>query len=296
MSARPAVEGLRDWTVFSARHESEHGRWEHTLALPPARLCGLVSHMWAVRGVMSCTTVRILPTASVEVMFTLGPPHGVLGEPATGRDVEVRHGWVSGLQAAPLTVASPEGTDLVGLALHPLGAWAFFGGPTAEISGRVVDLAELFPAEAPEQHARILSLLTAEQRLARLAAMLERRLEHGRAAHTDVQAACHLIERHGGGLRIRDVCTAVGVSNKLLIRRFREHLGTTPKAYARVLRFRHLVRRVRSLVAVDWAGVAAEHGYYDQPHFVHDFREFAGCTPGEYMRLRTPDGESVVAG
>jgi AraC-like DNA-binding protein len=251
--------------------------------------------MWAVRGTTACSRVGILPTGCVEVMFTLGPPHRVVGEPATARDVDCRGAWVSGLQPSVLTVDSPDGTDLVGLALRPLGAAAYFPLPMDEIAGRVLDLADLFPAESPESRARMLAARSASERLALLAGMLDRRLERGREVHADVRLATAAIERRGGNVRIRDLCGSLGVSNKLLISRFKEHVGLSPKVYARVLRFRRIVERVRDQAEVDWADIACEHGYFDQPHFTHEFREFAGCTPRDYLRLRTPDGESVVS-
>jgi AraC-like DNA-binding protein len=39
---------------------------------------------------------------------------------------------------------------------------------------------------------------------------------------------------------------------------------------------------------VDWAQIALECGYYDQPHFAHDFRAFSGLTPREYLDSATP--------
>jgi AraC-like DNA-binding protein len=34
--------------------------------------------------------------------------------------------------------------------------------------------------------------------------------------------------------------------------------------------------------------VVERNGYYDQPHFIREFKEFSGFTPGEYLRLRGP--------
>src|SRR3546814_13902548 len=53
----------------------------------------------------------------------------------------------------------------------------------------------------------------------------------------------------------------------------------SPKRYARLQRFRRLVAQVHRDRTVDWAGVAVDRGFHDQPHLVHEFRAFAGLTP-----------------
>jgi AraC-like DNA-binding protein len=57
----------------------------------------------------------------------------------------------------------------------------------------------------------------------------------------------------------------------------------SPKTFARVVRFRHLVEDRRSrLSSVDWSALAIEHGYYDQSHLIADFRDLAGATPASF--------------
>jgi transcriptional regulator GlxA family with amidase domain len=74
-----------------------------------------------------------------------------------------------------------------------------------------------------------------------------------------------------------------GWSRRHVTQRFRRQLGLSPKAYARLLRFKHasalLVEEgsVRSL-----AQVATEAGFYDQSHLTRDFATLAGTTPGAY--------------
>jgi AraC-like DNA-binding protein len=66
-------------------------------------------------------------------------------------------------------------------------------------------------------------------------------------------------------------------------------VGLTPKRFARVRRLQRLLGEIHGNSVVDWAEVAARHGYYDQPHLINDFRALTGVTPGEY--LATVGGE-----
>jgi transcriptional regulator GlxA family with amidase domain len=83
------------------------------------------------------------------------------------------------------------------------------------------------------------------------------------------------------------------ISHKKLIRLFSEQIGYTPKLYLRVLRFQRLLDKVWDAHEVDWAPMAAAHGYCDQPHLIRDFREFSGFTPSEYLRHRGPFQQHV---
>jgi methylphosphotriester-DNA--protein-cysteine methyltransferase len=66
-------------------------------------------------------------------------------------------------------------------------------------------------------------------------------------------------------------------------RRFRDYTGLTPKRFARIQRLQRLLAAMAPGGPVDWAGLAASHGYCDQAHLIGDFRELTGVTPGAYQ-------------
>jgi len=80
---------------------------------------------------------------------------------------------------------------------------------------------------------------------------------------------------------------ATGLSAKRFIGHFKTAVGMTPKSYSRVLRFQRAVALAERGHRLDWTRVALETGYFDQAHFIHDFRSFAGITPTHYQGART---------
>ena len=88
------------------------------------------------------------------------------------------------------------------------------------------------------------------------------------------------------GVRVGEVADLLGVLPRTLRRRFTAQVGLTPKRFARVRQLQRVVRDLDGLVQVDWATVAAQHGYADQPHLGEEFRQLAGVTPTEYLRSR----------
>ena len=67
----------------------------------------------------------------------------------------------------------------------------------------------------------------------------------------------------------------------------------SPKLFLRVQRFHRLLARVSRASEVQWTEIATGHGYYDQPHFIRDFRDFTGMTPSIYLVRRGPDRHHI---
>jgi hypothetical protein len=76
-------------------------------------------------------------------------------------------------------------------------------------------------------------------------------------------------------------------SARRFIEVFTDEVGLTPKLFCRVQRFQETVRRIGMGRRVDWAGMALDCGYFDQAHFIHDFRAFSGLSPSAYAAQRT---------
>ncbi|MET9677743.1 hypothetical protein ABZY68_32320 [Streptomyces sp. NPDC006482] len=65
-----------------------------------------------------------------------------------------------------------------------------------------------------------------------------------------------------------------------------ELIGVTPKRLARTSRFAATVFAINPAGPIDWGDLAGGAGYFDQPHFGHEFRAFTGRTPTRYVEVR----------
>src|SRR5579884_157301 len=86
---------------------------------------------------------------------------------------------------------------------------------------------------------------------------------------------------------LADIAATCGLSQKRFIERFKSAVGLTPKHYARLLRFQRALAQASRNCKLDWTRIAHECGYFDQAHFIHDFRSFAAITPSEYKACAT---------
>jgi transcriptional regulator GlxA family with amidase domain len=106
--------------------------------------------------------------------------------------------------------------------------------------------------------------------------------------HPAVTYALNCFDHPRYANRVAAITDRVGLSPRRFIQLFHQQVGITPKAFCRVRRFQRVLREVRDRRPIDWAQIALICGYYDQPHFIHDFQAFSGLTPNAYSAVATP--------
>ena len=89
------------------------------------------------------------------------------------------------------------------------------------------------------------------------------------------------------GIRFRRLSEQIGYSQKHFISLFKAHVGAAPKQYMKIMRFQQAILELERETLTHWSEIALRNGFYDQSHFIHEFRDFSGFTPGEYIRRKT---------
>ena len=79
----------------------------------------------------------------------------------------------------------------------------------------------------------------------------------------------------------------IGYSQKHFIDMFKQHVGIAPKQYMKIMRFQNAVFQIEQDTSVYWSAIAIRNGFYDQAHFIHEFKNFSGFTPGEYIQRKS---------
>ena len=97
-------------------------------------------------------------------------------------------------------------------------------------------------------------------------------------------------------LTIKALSDKIGYSQKHFIHQFSSHVGLTPKGFLKVMRFQKGIKEIEIQREADWSRIAHESGFYDQSHFINEFKLFSGCTPSEYLRLKTENLNYLAVG
>jgi AraC-like DNA-binding protein len=229
---------------------------------------------------------RVLPDGSAALVINLKGDEFEVHDPRDPRRAERRSGTLLvGPSAEFQVIDTDRPTELMGVVFRPGGAHAFLPLPVDEVAGHQLDLATWWGARAAELRER----LGAARSLARRFEILENALRAARRpAHRPHPVVAHALHAFGAAAApsVATVVARTGYSARHFIALFRAEVGLTPKAFQRVRRFQLTVRSLCAGTAPDLAAIALGCGYYDQAHFSHDFRAFAGLTPTEYLARR----------
>lgn len=254
---------------------------------PRAPVSEFVSDIWLYSGYRPPHRFeRILPSGTLELVVNLcdRPLHCYHPQTLEAR-CAVSGPLVSGARAAYSVVDTAQQQEIMGVHLRPGGAPALLGVPADEVEGADLPLEAFWGRAAVELRDRLLAESDADARLATLEDVLTRQVRPALASHPVLRAALERLDRPEDPIAIGALAADAGWSRQRFIRTFRAGVGLTPKAYARVRRFQAALRRFHAGGAAPWVDVAAACGYYDQAHFIRDFRAFSGLTPAAYARL-----------
>lgn len=249
---------------------------------PRGPLSDFVALFWHWRGHTSPrSTERLLPMPTMELVFQLGG--GRIG------------GGVAGPHSEVFFIDRSAQDELLGVHFKPGGAFPFLGVPAGDLHNRYVALDDLWGERAAASIvARLHEAPTSRAKFALLEQWLLHVAARSLTRHPAAAFALAELHRDSSVRSSADVARTLGMSQRRFIQLFRDEVGLTPKLYSRIERFQHVLRRVEAVDEVDWVDVATSCGYFDQSHFIHDFREFTGLRPSDYLGLRIAGQRSHV--
>jgi AraC-like DNA-binding protein len=172
---------------------------------------------------------------------------------------------------------------VLGTRFRPGGFRPFADVAVASLTDRVVPLHELFgraDADALERHVREEGAMPA--RIAHVEAFLRERWDGADARVAEVAAIVQLLLEEPRITRVDQLAERCHVSPRTLQRLFHEYVGVHPKWVVQRYRLHTAAERIAERPDLDLAALAADLGYFDQAHFIKEFKGLVGRTPTDY--------------
>jgi AraC-like DNA-binding protein len=258
---------------------------EYASRVPGPPLDGLIDDLYYLEGTPPYSRLMLPAAPAPLLIVNLGAPFLI----RAGTDVDAV-AYADGCAVTAPTRAwecgYPTPTRSVGVHFKPWGLAPFLPMPAAELRDRPATVEQIWgrPGIA-ELRRRLTSTDAPHEMLMVLEEELVRRLR----AIDGLDIVRHMsgaIAATGGAVPISELGMAARASSTYVAKLFKEVIGVTPKRLARSYRFTSTVLALDVAAPIDWGDVAAGAGYFDQAHFVHEFREYTGLTPTRYVEAR----------
>lgn len=179
--------------------------------------------------------------------------------------------------------------QVVGIAFQPGVLCRWLDVPAAQLADRMVPLDELLPVDARALEASIFTPDDDQGRVARVEGFLR---QHAPAPDGTSALVKDIVDRVSADpdiLRVDDLLVPFGIGKREVQRLFHRYVGASPKWVIRRYRLIEAARRLEAGEALPLAELAASLGYFDQAHFIKDFKATVGRTPGSYARIVRAD-------
>ncbi|MGD9561751.1 MAG: helix-turn-helix domain-containing protein [Pyrinomonadaceae bacterium] len=237
---------------------------------------------------LSHTVDRFLPNGDTEVLIDFHDTPQFIYDNNSLKEIQAcNHVWASGVRTEPITIPSGNGATMMVISFKKGMAASFFPFPMDEIADSVVDADLIWGSEFGDLRERLVE----ERDIGRRFAMLEGFLLRMFGARLDinpcVEFAVNEMTRRPDRISIARMNEKIGYSQKHFTEMFRRSVGITPKSYLKIMRFQKAVRTIDAATGIEWDMIAQDCGFYDQAHFINDFKHFSGFTPDQYSKIHT---------
>lgn len=223
---------------------------------------------------------QIMPDGIVEIVFHWGDPWHTLQD--NRRFVQPQSFAISMMRKL-VEIESAGRTGLVAVRFYPWGAYHYFAEPIQNFLDTTIPCERLWPGLMNGLMEGLSAERGIEARVAIVQSFLRERLSEHRRNQPEIDDAIRMIRDSQGQLSVAEICARTSLSKKQLERKFLTSIGTTPKIFARISRFLAICHHLKDHRNRSLTGIAYECGFYDQAHFIKEFKEFSGFTPREFF-------------
>jgi AraC-like DNA-binding protein len=224
----------------------------------------------------------------MEIIFNLGTGNwqtAVGDEYVTTPSIEL---W--GQLSQPLPIRSIGKNTMLGVRFLPHAAAFFLDEKIEQFNNRIADYGDLSGRMVKNLHQRLLETMGAEERISLVEEFLlyklaisEKRVKKIEVIH-DIM---HQIKRDDFLENINSLASRYGISSRYLQKLFVQYTGLTPKLYTKIHRFQNSLQLV-GRKDTTLTSIAHDCGYFDQSHFIREFKSFTGITPSVYSPQNSP--------
>ena len=247
--------------------------------LPTKELSSYIECFWIVDDLDSRATIqKIVPDGFPEMIFHFGDPYLIK---LSSRWMKQSSSLLAGQITKHFFLKNTGPSKILGIKFRPAAIGLLFDIDMHSLTNRVVSFRALQLNHLNEIEKLINKAHSHKERIHSITEYLSTNLHV--ADDRSINNAVNQILSSNGTMSIRNICTETGCSERQLERLFKRYVGLSPKLYSRIIRFTYIFQHVQPQAKVNGSELGLASGYYDQSHFIRNFKAFTGEDPSQYF-------------
>ncbi len=266
----------------------------YQLRSPHADLSPYIEHYWFVTSAEGPVDIRVdvFVDGRADLVFNFGVPYAreIIG----GKTTKHRRSNLDAQRTVPIRILQRGLVRIAGVRFRLGGLGPFAREPLRRFTDLTPAPSAVLGAGTRPLEAALEATADLDAQARLLDAFFLERLALDEA-HGCFAAALDALARAGGNATVDAIAKSAGVSSRQLDRLFARYLGIAPKPVGRILRFQQTLRALMQDPGCSLADVAAAAGYFDQAHFIKDFKRMSGGVPRGYRGYYPPESPTHFA-
>lgn len=249
---------------------------------PKRELTEFVKSYWTLEGEKESTPQRntIVPDGTMKLIFHYGDTYK--HHPNNGESIILPKCFLIGQLTKPYVVEPIGITGSFVVRFHPNGFLPFSTIPIKEMENTAIPLDKLFGKDGKEVGENILNANSTFERIKIIETFLLNRLTDKQVIDNIVALTIETILNANGQFSVNEHSLQNNINRRQLTRKFSSTIGLSPKQLSKTIRLQASLKSLLTKEIKSLTDLAYENEYFDQAHFIKDFKEFTGLTPKEF--------------
>ncbi len=249
---------------------------------PSSDLKAFVQCYWTLESIKEETPKKntIVPDGTMKLIFHYGDTYK--HHPKNGKSIILPNCFLIGQLTKPYVVEPIGVTGTFVVRFQPNGFLPFTTIPIKEMENKAIPLSQLFGEAGNNLSENILNANSTSERIERIESFLVERLSHQQTIDNIVKSTVDTILNANGQFSVNAFSKQNSINRRQLTRKFSSTIGLSPKQLSKTIRIQASLKALLKKEVTSLTDLAYQNDYFDQAHFIKDFKEFTGLTPKEF--------------
>ncbi|GAL65115.1 AraC family transcriptional regulator [Algibacter lectus] len=251
---------------------------------PHSDLKSLVSCYWTLEVPKQSESQkqRIIPDGCIEMAFILGDD--IKRYTSENEFILQPRSMVLGQTIEPFYIEPTGFVKTFAVRFYPYGIANFISEPISNLANKETPINKFFEKETADNlMQKIIQAENTKQRISIIEKFLIERINDEKTIDKIVKSTVDSLLSTNGSASINSILKEDLSKRRQLERNFKKQIGVSPKQLGKVIRLRTALKMLLNQKSENLTNIAYENEYFDQAHFIKDFREFTGINPKEFL-------------